>query len=100
MSLKTLEIILWAIPISSLLGIMILGSLEIKKNKRPIIKTWVLEVIPECLSGLLWLVCYIGVLVVCLYLWGEATKQFGILGFVGFMVILNLFTAPRKHSKK
>ena len=97
MALKTLEIILWAIPSSIVLGIIIWVSLDFRKEKKPVIKTWVLEVIPRFLLGVISLIVYLGVLGGFIYLWGESTKQFGILGFVGFIVIVNLLTSPQKR---
>ncbi len=100
MSLKTLEIILWAIPSSILLCIIIWASIEFKKEQKPVIKTWVLEVIPIFIRSVIWVIVYLGVLCVFIYLWGEATKQFGILGFVGFIVIVNLLTSRQNTPTK
>lgn len=100
MSLKTLEIILWVIPSSILLGIIIWASIEFKKEQKPVIKTWVLEVIPIFIQCVIWLIVYLGVLVGFLYLLGEATKQFGILGFVGFIAIVKLLTSPQNPPTK
>lgn len=100
MSLKTLEIILWAIPSSIVLGIIIWCSLDFKKEKKPVIKTWVLEVIPGFIRGVILLIVYLGGLCGCVYLWGEVTKQFGILGFVGFIVIVNLLTSRQNPPTK
>ena len=100
MSLKTLEIILWAIPSSILLGIIIWASIEFKKEQKPVIKTWVLEVIPTIIQVVIWGIVYIGALWGFIYLLGEATKQFGILGFVGVTVIVKLLTSTQNPPTK
>lgn len=98
MTIQTLEIILWAIPISILLIIVVWISLDFKKERKPLIKTWLCGVLPEILKCIMWILLYIGAMVGCVYLWGEATKQFGILGFIGFIVLLNYFSSSKTRK--
>lgn len=98
MTIQTLEIILWSIPISILLIIVVWVSLDFKKERKPIIKTWVCGVLPEILKWTTGFLLGMGVLFGCLYLWGEATKQFGILGFIGFIALLDYFSSSKTRK--
>lgn len=96
MSITTISIILWSIPVSVLLGIIIWVSMGIHEEHKPIIKTWFFEIIPIIITTIFWLGFYLGLLCVFLYLWGKATQQFGILGFIGFIVLINMLVPSKK----
>lgn len=95
MTEQTITIILWAIPISLSLIIAILVSKETHKSIAKTLVCWVLPVIAGTLlaGAVMW-----GVLYGFMYLLGEAAKQFGILGVIGFFALFNFLT-PTKASK-